>query len=186
MQLFWEICNTRQFKKTWFNTLLDCIHFLKFFSQPQSPALQQFQRHQQLWWLCVSSHVKCRVRSPLVLVAAGEGCALHLRCSEAGGDPRHGQQPLGWAGAPKAIQQVGFAKSALQSLPGLCCSFAFCFLLLCKSLCGREHFNTWKLFFSWSQKRTALHCRNREGIRLSWWPGDFERALDDVRTFGHS
>lgn len=170
LQLFWEICNTLQFKKTWFNILLHCIHF----SSPLAghgaiSALQQFQCRQQ-FWLCVSSNVKCSVWCPLVPVTTGEGCTLHLQCSEAGGDPRHGQHPSGWPGAPKATQQVGFAKPALQGLPtSLCCSFAFGFLLIFKSLGWRGHLNTWKFFFNWSQKRAAVQKQWGDTFTLGAW-----------------
>lgn len=179
VQLFWEICNTMQFKKTWFHILLHRIHFLKSFTQSQSNFNVDSNSDSVLaamWSAMCDPHW---FPSPLQ-----GGYALLLQFSEADGDPWHGQHPLGWAGAPQGIQQVGFAKSALQGLPrSLCCSFASGFLLIFKSLCWKERLNTWKLFFSWSQKRTAIHCRNSEGICLSWWPGDFERALNDIRSF---
>lgn len=147
VQLFWDICNTMQLKKPWFNILLHCIHFHSFV---HFSALQQF-RCWQLLWFCVSSNVKYRVWSLIVSVTTGEGCAVYLQWSEADGNPWDGQHPLGWAGPPQAIQQVSFAKLVLQGLPpNLYCPFDF--ILIFKPLCWREYLNTRKSFFDWSHR----------------------------------
>lgn len=87
-------------------------------------ALQQFQCWQQ-FRLRVSSNMTCRVWSLLVPVTTGEGCALHLQCSEADGDPQHSQHPLGWAGHHRPLSRL-----ALQSQPYRACLPVYVLLLL--------------------------------------------------------
>lgn len=165
VQLFWEIRNTMQLKKTWFNILLHRIYLHSFIHFIPFSALQQFQCWQPFWF-CVSSNVKYRVWSLIVSVPTGDFYSDQRQMET------HGMASICWAGPLQAIQQIGFARLVLQGLPpSRCCSFGS--ILIFEPLCWTGHLNTRKLFFDWNHQ-------NSEGICLSWCPGDFEGAWNDI------
>lgn len=178
-----------QFIKTWFNILLHSIHFLKFFSQPQS----NFRLYSNFnvdsnsdcvlvatWSVVCDPH---KLLSPL-------GRAVLCVCSAQRLVDMHGMGSIPWA---ELGHQRPFSRLALQSQPYRACLpvyvvllLFFCFsfdLYITKRQRAFEHL---KIVLQLEPKRTALHCRNSEGRCLSWRPGDLEEAWDDIRNFEHS
>lgn len=154
-----------QFIKTWFNILLHSIHFLKFFSQPQSNfrlySNFNVDSNSDCVWVATWS-VVCdphKLLSPLggavfaVLRGWWRCMAWAASLGLSWGTKGHS---AGW------LCKVSLTGPAYQFMLFFCFSFD---LYITKRQRAFEHL---KIVLQLEPKRTALHCRNSEGRHLSW------------------